>query len=236
MRCAACGRQSPVRHGIWEAMGAHRAQRSLAQLANSVPPEPQLYEAIWRRTAARRFSRGLVDLQRELQELNDAIEPQPGQVMIDVGCSEGLFARTLAARGAVVLAVDHSRSFLRQAQRRARRDAVTVWPVRALAQYLPVADGSVDAVVIGGSLNEIGDRRMALAEARRVLAPGARVFSTSLVVASTPAGRTLQRALTVTGITFPTLAATTALFEEVGLSVSDVRCDGILVRVRARVP
>ncbi|MCU1345571.1 MAG: Methyltransferase type 11 [Acidimicrobiia bacterium] len=233
LRCQRCGRLSAVQRGVWDAMGDQHRQSTLAQLANSIPPEPQLYEALWRRSAARRFSGGAVTHSGELGELVAAIDPQPGHVVVDLGCSEGLYGRTLAAYGAVVLAVDHSRPFLVRARRRASRAGVPLWPVRALAQHLPVADGSVDAVVIGGSLNEIGDELAALVEAHRVLAPQGRVFSTSLVTAASRAGQRFQRMLGGTGITFPSVAETALLFESAGLSVIDLRCDGILARVQA---
>ena len=233
LRCGACGRTSPVRRGIWDAMGPHHPERTLAQLANSIPPEPQLYEAVWRRSAARRFSGGVVAMEAELAELTDAIEPEPGQLVVDIGCSEGLYARTLAGRGAAVLAVDHSREFLVQAQRRAGDAGVTLWPIRALAQHLPLADGSVQAAVIGGTLNEIGDVAAALSETRRVLSDAGRVFSTSLIDARGRVGRAVQRAVGVSGISFPTLAETCRSFEDAGLSVTDARCDGILLRIRA---
>jgi SAM-dependent methyltransferase len=214
-------------------MGPYHAQRSLAQLANSIPPEPQLYEALWRRSAPRRFSGGAIDLTAELRELHEAVEPERGQLVVDLGCSEGLYGRSLAAAGSIVLAVDHSRGFLQQARRRARRNQVSLWPVRALAQYLPLADASINAAVIGGSLNEIGDRAAALKEARRVLTTDGRLFSTSLVPAQGSAGQTFQRSLGVTGIQFPNLAETEQLFESAGFTIDDTRVHGILLRIRA---
>src|SRR5688500_17240569 len=79
LRCGVCGRTSAIRRGVWEAMGPHRPERTLAQLANSIPPEPQLYEAVWRRSAARRFSGGALVLADELHDLVDAVEPERGQ-------------------------------------------------------------------------------------------------------------------------------------------------------------
>jgi SAM-dependent methyltransferase len=228
---------SPVIDGIWEAMGAHRPQRSLAQLANAVPPEPQLYQRFWRPHAVGWLARRPFPPEEELAELDDALYAGlggdlAGALVVDVGCSEGHYARHLAARGALVLALDHSRAFLRRARRAAARDGVAIAPVRAVAQDLPLGDAHADAVVIGGTLNEIGDRDRALGEARRVLRADGVLFSVSLVRAAGRAGRALQTTLRATGIEFPSEAETLAAYRANGLRVLDARCDGIVLRTR----
>jgi ubiquinone/menaquinone biosynthesis C-methylase UbiE len=158
----------------------------------------------------------------------------PGAVAVDVACSEGLYARGLAAAGATVLAIDHSLPFLRRVVRRARAEGLDVVAVRALAQHLPVATGSVAAVVMGGSLNEIGDRGAAVAEMGRVCAPGGRVASMSLVRGRSRRGRALQKLLGPAGIEFPTEADTTALFTAAGFVELDVRRERVVVRLAGR--
>ncbi len=221
---------SKVVNGIWEAMGDQRAPRMLAQLSNVVPPVPQLYERLWRTRSLGLLSGRPFPVPEELAELDQALGDVAGSVIVDVGCSEGLYARHLAARGAKVLAVDHSRAFLRRADRRATRCGVAIGLTRATAQHLPLVDGGADAVVIGGSLNEIGDLGAAIGEAARVLPPGGRAFVMSLVRATTGPGRVVQRVLRPTGIVFPTIAQTEALFVERGFSVVERRLDRIVAR------
>jgi SAM-dependent methyltransferase len=235
VRCGSCQRLTEICGGIWSALGAHRPARTIAQFANSIPPETWFYEMAWRRSASKRFSNGAVSLEAELAELHAALSLDPGDPVVDLGCSEGLYARRLAQTGARAYAVDHSRRFLRAARRRARHEGVggSVLPTQAVAQHLPFVNGSMAAVAIGGTLNEIGDRALALAETRRVLRGGGKLFSMSLVPAHNLLGRGFQRSLGATGIHFPSVETVTSEMEAAGLSVMEARCDGVLLRVTA---
>ena len=217
----------PDRDGIWDAMGGVHAPRTLAQLSNVVPPTPQLYERLWRTRSVALLSRGTLSLDAELAALRRWM-PTDG-VLADIGCSEGLYARTMAAVGATVVAVDHSRPFLRRVGRHAA--GLPVASVRALAQRLPIDDGSLDGVMIGGSLNEIGDLVGAATEMGRVTKPGGRLFSMSLVQATGRKGRLVQSFLGRTGIVFPTVARTQDLFERAGFRIETCDRDGIVLRI-----
>ncbi len=229
---------SRVVDGIWEAMGHHRPQRSLAQLANALPPEPQLYQRFWRPHAVGWLARRPFPPEEELAELDAALGEHlgvdlAGALVVDVGCSEGTYARHLAGRGGARC----SRSTTAPPSCAApgatrRRDGVSIAPVRAVAQDLPLLDGHADAVVIGGTLNEIGDGDAALREVRRVLRAGGVLFSVSLVRATGRSGRTLQAGLHRTGIEFPSEAETIAAYRASGLAVLDARRDGIVLRTR----
>jgi SAM-dependent methyltransferase len=228
---APSGSRSVIRGGIWNAMGGKRMSLTLAQLSNVLPPTPQLYEKVWRVRSLSLLTRRPFPIEAELAEMIAAIEPQPDQVIVDVACSEGLYARTLAKHGAVVAGVDHSVPFLRRVQRRAAADGVDVEPVRALAQQLPFGTGAVDAVVMGGSLNEIGDRWAAFSEMGRVLRPGGRWFTMSLSPASSFAGKFIQRAVRPAGIVFPTIDQQRAMAMSAGLRIDEERSDGVVLRL-----
>lgn len=217
----------PDEDGIWDAMGPYRAQRTLAQLSNLVPPTPQLYERLWRVRSVSLLSRGALTLADELAELR-TVMPTVG-IVADIGCSEGLYARTVAAGGPTVVAVDHSRPFLRRVRMHA--GALPVVAVRALAQHLPIAEASLDGVMIGGSLNEIGDMAAAAGEMARVAKPGARLFSMSLVHAASRPGRLVQTLVRPTGIVFPTVARTLDLYERAGFRIDSHALDGIVMRI-----
>ena len=228
LQCPWCdGPFVPDRDGIWDAMGGAHAPRSLAQLSNVVPPTPQLYERLWRTRSVSLLSHGTLSLHAELTALRRWM-PTDG-VLADIGCSEGLYARTMAAVGATVVAIDHSRPFLRRVGRRAA--GLPVAPVRALAQRLPIGDGALNGVMIGGSLNEIGDLDGAVAEMGRVTQPGGRLFSMSLVQATSTKGRLMQSVLGLTGIVFPTVARTQDLFERAGFRIETCDRDGIVLRI-----
>jgi SAM-dependent methyltransferase len=230
--CQACSRTTEVHERVWHAMADHAWSKTPAQISNVVPPTPQLYERLWRVRSLSLLSGRKFPVEEELAELVAALRPMPGQVFADVACSEGLYARTIAATGATVFAVDHSRPFLRRMV--ARAGDLPVIAVRAMAQHLPFVSGVLDGSAMGGSLNEIGDQSMAVAELARVVKPGGGVFSMSLSTATTAPGRVLQRILGPMGISVPTKEATLALFVDAGAEIVDERLDRIVVRVTAR--
>lgn len=220
-----------MHQSIWLAMGDRRPERTIAQMLNVVPPTPQLYEKLWRHRSLGLITKGATSTALELGELANAFasNEHPERIIIDVACSEGLYARTLSSRSTTVFAVDHSLGFLRRVVSRSAE--LPVVAVQALAQHLPIATGVVDGVVMGASLNEIGDRRVAVEEMARVTKPGGRTFSMSLISASTKVGRMAQRIAGSGGIAFPTLAETTELFVDAGFSVDSSRVDGVVARV-----
>ncbi len=224
---------STVELGIWHAIGRDRAPRTLAQVTNIAPVVPEMYEAIWRCRSLGLLSGRTFTIAEELAEMRAAVGPVDRGLVIDVGCSEGLYARGLAAEGARVIAIDHSHGFLRRLLHRAAMSGVHVAAVRALAQRLPVLDGHADAVVVGGSLNEIGDRAGALSEAARVLRPGGRLFVMSLTKATSPAGRVVQMTMRASGIVFPSAQTTIEEIEAVDLKIVDHRTDRVVSRITA---
>lgn len=90
---------------------------------------------------------------------------------LDVGAGTGDLARRLAAAapGARVIALEPSRTFTAAA---ARRPTSGVTVVRARAEALPLATGSVDVAVSVSALRHVRDRAAAFAELRRVVRPG----------------------------------------------------------------
>jgi SAM-dependent methyltransferase len=203
LTCESCARSSDIKDRIWHALGPAKPQATLAQLTN-VWPNALFYESLWRPGALTRFTGRSFPLAEELGELSAALRPRSGSVIVDVACSEGLYARSLAASGAVVFAVEHSVPMLRKVVTRAERESATVIAVRAIAQRLPINTGAVDGVAIGGSLNEIGDRHAAVSEMQRILAIGGRLFSMHLTKARTPIGKALQASVRPSGIVFDT--------------------------------
>jgi ubiquinone/menaquinone biosynthesis C-methylase UbiE len=222
--------------GVLDAMGGDRPHLTLAQLSNLVPLTARIYERYWRVRSLGLLSGRPFPIEEELVELETAVGDVAGGLVVDVAASEGLYGRRLAARGADVITIDHSAPFARRTRDRAEAELVAdrVLPVRARAQRLPVRSGVADAAVMGGSLNEIGDMEGALAEMARVVRPGGRLFTMSLVRASTGPGRVLQAALGPSGIVFPTLERTRAAFPA-GVRIVEERLDGVVLRLTAEV-
>ena len=93
--------------------------------------------------------------------------------LLDVGCGTGQSRQLYADRADRYLGIDLSYEALSLA----RRKAAAAWWGQADAGALPFADGSFDAVAFSSVLHHIPDFGRALAEARRVLAPGGSVFA-----------------------------------------------------------
>lgn len=103
---------------------------------------------------------------------------------VDVGAGTGdltLALERASAGGTVVVAADISAGMLALARRRGRVRAVL-----ANAEALPFADASLDRVISGFAVRNVGDLSRALREFRRVLRPGGRAVILEL---SHPQGR-----------------------------------------------
>jgi ubiquinone/menaquinone biosynthesis C-methylase UbiE len=224
---------SRIADGIWQALGTIAPPRTLARLSNVLAPWPQIYESLWRPRSTPLLTNRQLSVDDELAEMNAAISDVDGAFVVDVGCAEGLMARTLAARRANVLAVDYSMPLLKRARMRAARAPVSISLCQAVAQSLPILDGTTDAVVMGGSLNEIGDMDAAIGEVARILKPGGTFFCVSLLPAPTGRGRTAQRLVKASGIAFPSETATLELFADAGLTVVRQRITGCMSRITA---
>jgi 2-polyprenyl-6-hydroxyphenyl methylase/3-demethylubiquinone-9 3-methyltransferase len=104
-----------------------------------------------------------------LRELGDPV----GLRVLDAGCGGGLVAKGLVEAGAVVYGLDLSRPSLEVARRTIQG---RFHPVEGSLERLPLASGSLDAVVAADVLEHVGDLPAVVAELARVLAPGGRLL------------------------------------------------------------
>ena len=111
--------------------------------------------------------------------LRDALRPQPGETVLEVGPGTGYYtlavARWLAPSGTLHI-FDLQQDMLDHTTRRAREEDVTnVEPRQGDARRLPYPDASFDAAYLVAVLGEIPDQDAALRELRRVVKPDGRI-------------------------------------------------------------
>jgi demethylmenaquinone methyltransferase / 2-methoxy-6-polyprenyl-1,4-benzoquinol methylase len=99
----------------------------------------------------------------------EALGARPGQTVLDVAAGTAVSTVELAAAGVTAIACDFSQGMLRAG---ATRD---VPKIAGDAMALPLADESVDGVVISFGLRNVADPDAALREFLRVTRPGGRL-------------------------------------------------------------
>lgn len=229
--CKAGSTVYDIRDGIVNfAPHIRRSALTPAGWSNHLFPTPQLYERIWRKRALTLLTGENFPVTREMQWLRGWTQAQAGEAVIDLGTSTGLYARGLSETGATIMAVDLALGMLRTAQkyiRSEKRDGIVL--LRAAAENLPFHDASVDAVVVGGSLNEMKAMRAALQESFRVVRTGGRMVAMSLSRAYSPRGRWLQKLAGMSGIQFPTVAEFNSHVEASGWKIARQELKGIVL-------
>ena len=112
------------------------------------------------------------DVRRRRALVLDALDPQPGDAVLDVGCGPGFYLADVLERGAAVTGVDPAAAMLAIARGRVG-DRATV--LEGAATALPVPDDSADRALSVQVFEYLPDVDAALVELRRVLRPGGRL-------------------------------------------------------------
>jgi len=111
--------------------------------------------------------------------LIETADPKPGERILDLGCGTGIVARQVASRvGATgrVTGIDVSPNMLAVARVAADRDGLTIEWREGNAEQLPFPDSSFDLVLSQFALMFVTNKRVALAEMRRVVTEDGRVL------------------------------------------------------------
>jgi len=123
-----------------------------------------------------------------------AINPQPGQEVLDVATGTGMVAFALARQGSRVVGLDQSEDMLGRARSKLRTEPeLAVSFVRGEAERLPFPDGRFDALSFTYLLRYVDDREATMRELARVLRPGGRIAMLEFGVPPSPALRALWR-------------------------------------------
>jgi demethylmenaquinone methyltransferase/2-methoxy-6-polyprenyl-1,4-benzoquinol methylase len=133
-----------------------------------------------------------------------AVDPQPGQRVLDVATGTGMVAAALARRCACqVVAIDQSEAMLGAARARLSQDprlAERVSFVRGEAERLPFANAEFDGLTFTYLLRYVDDRSATMRELARVVKPGGRIGMVEFGVPRRPSLRALWRLHTRVGL------------------------------------
>ncbi len=177
VRCSVCAAWYPVKEGGIDLLSKSPRARSWAQSlmeSNLVVP---IYESkLWRRsfiiTALTRIS-----FDQEYKTITRAMKVRRKEVILDLACGTGIYARPLArklTRG-VVVGLDLSLPMLNYASHQARKEHLkNLILIHGDAMSLPFPDGRFDVVNCCGALHLFTDLPRVLREVSRVLRPGGR--------------------------------------------------------------
>ncbi|KAA9090059.1 class I SAM-dependent methyltransferase [Microbacterium radiodurans] len=127
-----------------------------------------------------------------------AIDPKPGERILDLAAGTGASAVSLARSGADIVAADFSPGMIAEGERRYGRGAAgggipNIRFVEADATDLPFEDDAFDVVTISFGLRNVNDPKKALAEMLRVTAPGGRLLISEFSHPPLPAFAALYR-------------------------------------------
>ncbi|MGR2740167.1 class I SAM-dependent methyltransferase [Billgrantia sp. Q4P2] len=109
------------------------------------------------------------------EALCEAVDPHPGERVLDIACGSGTAALVAARRYCEVAGIDYVPELIERARQRATADDLEVEFEVGDAQALPYPDDSFDVVLSIYGVQFAPDQRRAAQEMLRVLRPGGRI-------------------------------------------------------------
>lgn len=114
---------------------------------------------------------------KAVRKQREKVVPGAHGRVLEVGIGSGLnLAHYDRSRIDTLIGLDPSPELRRMAEQRARDAGIAVQWLPLQAERIPLPDASIDSIVVTYTLCTIDDASAALAEMRRVLAPGGELF------------------------------------------------------------
>jgi SAM-dependent methyltransferase len=101
----------------------------------------------------------------------DNVNPEPGEVILDIGCGRGIDGVELAKKGAVVIGLEPSPIMMEHARSHIAKNRVNMSLVQAVGEHLPFQAQSADKVVCKGALDHFPDPAEVVQQIAVVLKP-----------------------------------------------------------------
>src|SRR3712207_5979582 len=138
-RSPATGETYKIQDGCLDLLKSRTGADSLANLTNFLPGAGRGYEPLWRVRSLSLLTGESFPNERELEIIKRLVRPVRGSRYLDLGCSAGLYTRSLSANldSGEAVGIDISPSMLREAARRARATGAKPSFIRASAKHLP---------------------------------------------------------------------------------------------------
>ncbi len=99
-----------------------------------------------------------------------------GLKVLDVGCGGGFSCEFMAARGVIVSGIDQSQKCIAAAKNHAIQSGFAIDYQAGVAESMPYADNTFDAIVCVDVLEHVADVQQVLAEVSRILKPNGVFF------------------------------------------------------------
>lgn len=228
--CSNKGDEYVIKNNIIDFIGNEEVSMSWAQSSNHWTLTASVYEDIWRKRSLSILTGEEFPIAKERELLIEWLNPRPGKLYLDIGCSTALYARLVKKEQpeAELVALDFSLQMLTEARLKAEADQTDMYLLRADARKLPFYGATFDGLMMGGTLNELTDPLKVLYEARRVVKAEGAFFMMHLIKADAWYLRLLQDSAVYGGITFWTVEESNQLFKRAGFDVADQFSKGIV--------
>ena len=228
--CSNKGDEYVISNNIIDFLGDEAPEMSWAQSSNHWKLTASIYEDIWRKRSLSILTGEEFPIKKEQKLLIEWLNPQAGNLYLDVGCSTALYGREVKKHvpECDLVALDFSSQMLKEARLKAEADQTELYLLRADARHMPFFGATFDGLMMGGTLNELTDPMKVLYESRRVLKKGGILFMMHLVKADAWYARLLQDSVEFSGLKFWTVDESNQLFERAGFSIADQFSKGIV--------